>query len=424
MAPSDKKLETELLQTVREVFASDQDEFTVNLIRKRVETDLELDEGFFSSPKWKDRSKKLIKTLAAELVEDNAEPESKSSPAPEEKDETEDVEDAKPKKAGKRQSTETSPPLKRRKRAPLAKKADTVEDEGDEDDVNGEPKSKKAAPKKKSRPKVESDEEPRPVKPTSPEGRNGDAKRDESDSDALSSPPDSDDEKEGSGIEKSPDDKYEVSAKASVKEKEDDKPTEKESEGQRLVDDTTSELSDVIDEPPKPKRKKKEAGDGTKAPKAKKPTASSEDPDDVEIKKLQSQLVKCGIRKIWGIELKQCGDNKKARIKHLKEMLKEVGMDGRFSEAKAREIKERKELADELAAVTEMNANWGAGGRSSRSKTREHPSKMTKEDVPGEIKGEEEEEDDEDNGAAVSSRARGKARADLAFLGDDDEESD
>ena len=64
MAPSDKKIETELLKTVREVFESDKDELTVNTIRKRVESDLDLEDGFFSTGEWKDKSKKLIKELA------------------------------------------------------------------------------------------------------------------------------------------------------------------------------------------------------------------------------------------------------------------------------------------------------------------------------------------------------------------------
>lgn len=64
MAPSDKKFEAELLGAVREVFKTDKDQLTVNHIRKRVESDLGLEDGFFSSGKWKEKSKQLIKELA------------------------------------------------------------------------------------------------------------------------------------------------------------------------------------------------------------------------------------------------------------------------------------------------------------------------------------------------------------------------
>ncbi|KAF6836923.1 transcriptional regulator [Colletotrichum musicola] len=451
MAPSDKKLEAELLSAVRDIYKTNSEDLTINFVRKRVENDLDLEDGFFSSPEWKDRSKKLIKTLATELLENGA-------PAVSDADK-DDEEDAKPKKTtAKRQSTEASPPPKRRKRA--SGKAEEVDDNDSESE---KPKSKakakakpkqKAARSKKSQDIVESEEELSAVEEKPTKARNGRASKVEaSDSDALSSPPESENEKEkketkksksppnATSKEKSP---VETPAEDAEEKKAEEPPVDdtsselselideppkpkskKAAEEPPVIDDTSSELSELIDEPPKPKRKKKEAGGGkaTKAAKPKKTPAASDNPDDAEIKKLQSQLVKCGIRKIWGFELKQYGDNAKAKIKHLKGMLADVGMDGRFSEAKAREIKERRELQADLEAVQEMDANWGASGRSSRSKARgQPPAKPAREDVADEDDGGD--DDDEDEEAVVSSRARGKARADLAFLGDDDEESD
>ncbi|OHW90804.1 transcriptional regulator [Colletotrichum incanum] len=434
MAPSDKELEAALLDTVRDVFKTDLDNLTVNFVRKRVESDLELEDGFFSSGKWKDKSKKLVKELATALMEGNADPDP---------DPAENEDDVKPKKTGKRQSADTSPPAKRRKRVSAAKdknlKDSDSESEKPEAKVKAKPK-KKAAPRKKKQdtPVIDSDSEPSPAKAKPSKARNGRAsKAEDSGSDDLSSPPDSDEEKVDSEKKKSEDDKSkapEEEVKVSVETKEDE-PAEKQPEataekknkGQTAVDDTSSELSDVIDEPPKPKRKKKEAGAGSKAPKQKKASAAPENPDDAEVKKLQSQLVKCGIRKIWGFELKQYGDNTKAKIKHLRGMLKDIGMDGRFSEAKAKEIKERRELEADLEAVQEMNANWGAGGRSSRSKARGQPeqTRVVKDDLSeDENVKQNDDDDDEEQEAHIPSRARGKARADLAFLGDDDEESD
>lgn len=205
--------------------------------------------------------------------------------------------------------------------------------------------------------------------------------------------------------------------------------------------DESSE-SEVIDEPPKRKRKSKEApaAKGRSKPKGggAKPAAEIS-ADEAEIKRLQGQLVKCGVRKIWPFELKQYGDDCRAKIRHLKTMLKDIGMDGRFSEARAKEIKERRELLADLEAVTEMDNYWGAGGgRSSRSraaKPKKPPAKVLSDsDDEDNDKGDgasgsdgaendDEEDDDEDDGGVAKARARGSAkyRADMAFLGDESE---
>jgi hypothetical protein len=182
-------------------------------------------------------------------------------------------------------------------------------------------------------------------------------------------------------------------------------------ENNPAVDDDSSDLSSVIDDAPPPKKRK------AKEPKGSKGSSKSRQPkpapkeltgDEAEIKKLQGQLVKCGIRKIWGIELKDCGDSTRAKIQHLRRMLTDVGMTGRFSEAKAKEIKERRELLADLGAVQEMNDLWGAegrGGRVSRSKARA-PMK--------------EESEEESESGTVKPRVT-KRMADLAFLGSESE---
>ncbi|KAI1770977.1 hypothetical protein F4818DRAFT_430780 [Hypoxylon cercidicola] len=192
---------------------------------------------------------------------------------------------------------------------------------------------------------------------------------------------------------------------------EDAKPKDSVDEDTKVAkaDDSDSELSSVLDEPP-PKRKSKEPKGASKPKKTKELSG-----DETEIKKLQAQLVKCGIRKIWGFELKKYGDDNKGKIRHLKEMLREAGIEGRFSEAKAKEVKERRELMADLEAVTEMNRNWGRGGgrgRASRSEVVKKPLKgESDEDVAN--------EDDEDE---VKANPRvSKRMADLAFLGDDSE---
>ncbi len=69
-------------------------------------------------------------------------------------------------------------------------------------------------------------------------------------------------------------------------------------------------------------------------------------------------VVKCGIRKVWGAYLATF-ESPKAKTHHLKEMLAEAGMRGRFSEQKAAQIKEERELQADLEAVLEGAKQWG-----------------------------------------------------------------
>jgi hypothetical protein len=128
-----------------------------------------------------------------------------------------------------------------------------------------------------------------------------------------------------------------------------------------------SELSVLIDdEPPRKKKRKgtsapveKRGGKKAPAPKAKpKPDTTDADADQSEIKRLQGWLVKCGIRKLWGKELKPY-ESPSAKIKHLKTMLTDAGMTGRYSIEKASQIKERRELKADIEAVKEGAVRWG-----------------------------------------------------------------
>ena len=141
----------------------------------------------------------------------------------------------------------------------------------------------------------------------------------------------------------------------------------------RRADASESELSSLLDESPaKGKRQKKAPAakkKGPAKPKAKATSKATDDPDQAEIKRLQSWLVKCGIRKIWSKELAKC-DSSKEKIKHLKAMLSDAGMDGRYSDEKAAKIKEKREFAKDLEAIKEGEAAWGTvedtGGRPRR----------------------------------------------------------
>ena len=125
-------------------------------------------------------------------------------------------------------------------------------------------------------------------------------------------------------------------------------------------------MSVVLDEGPNPKSKFKSRLSDTKKPKAKKAESSKgkkvseqpENPDAEEIKRLQGWLVKCGIRKLWHRELAPY-DNPKSKIRHLKGMLTEAGMTGRYSAEKASQIREERELMADLEAVQAGAKQWG-----------------------------------------------------------------
>jgi len=162
--------------------------------------------------------------------------------------------------------------------------------------------------------------------------------------------------------------------------------------------DSESEMSVLLDEEPKPKVKRRSGG--SEKPKPKKSGASKgskpdapADPDTEDIKRLQGWLVKCGIRKMWYKEL-QPYDTPKAKIRHLKEMLSDAGMSGRYSNERASEIKEERELKADLEAVQAGNQQWGKAGS-------------------------------EDEGTGRPKRRLAKGLENLDFLNDDDgEETD
>ena len=60
MAPSEKILIEKLKLTVVSFFQNDRDNLSVKKVRTAVESELDLDQGFFLSPAWKEKSKKII----------------------------------------------------------------------------------------------------------------------------------------------------------------------------------------------------------------------------------------------------------------------------------------------------------------------------------------------------------------------------
>ena len=130
------------------------------------------------------------------------------------------------------------------------------------------------------------------------------------------------------------------------------------------ADASDDEMSEVLDEAPKAKGRKRRSDSGkprakkTETTNRKKSSEQSTDPDADEIKRLQGWLIKCGIRKMWHRELAPY-DDYKAKIGHLKKLLADAGMTGRYSIEKANQIKEERELRADLEAVQEGAKAWG-----------------------------------------------------------------
>jgi hypothetical protein len=160
--------------------------------------------------------------------------------------------------------------------------------------------------------------------------------------------------------------------------------------------DSDSELSSLLDEPPVKKKKKPAKAppkvpaaaesDGklssgpddsdaapTKSPKrgnkSKGKPSSAAATDDV-LKTLQTQLAKCGIRKQWKRELASLGSDKE-RAQHLRGLLREAGVTGRFSERLAREIRERRELEGEIRDAETFEKQWGLEAERAAKEARE-----------------------------------------------------
>ncbi|GAD99419.1 transcriptional regulator, putative [Paecilomyces variotii No. 5] len=346
--PSDEKLERGLRNTVADIFKKGNlDELTVKRVRLATEKALGLEEGFFKGDvRWKTKSDEIIKDEVE--VQENKQEEKK-----EEADEE-----------------ETSPIPPEKAQAP-AKKAKDVKRGKSEDTSKPRKRRKTSTPLESEEPSASSDEEGEPVKQPGKKvvKKTTNKKQPDATKDDMSDESDS-----------------------APKPQDDQSPESAEKEA------SESEMSVVLDEEPLPKKRQRSAKAESTGKKGRKPAASKKkdadlDPDQAEIKRLQGWLLKCGIRKMWFRELAPY-DTPKAKIKHLKDMLKEAGMEGRYSLEKAKQIREERELKADLEMVQEGAKRWGTGSAG--------------------------EESDESQPKRQAPRGR-KA---LAFLSDDGEETD
>ncbi|KAL8990427.1 MAG: hypothetical protein Q9177_000914 [Variospora cf. flavescens] len=294
------RLEKALRNAVKETYNADPAQLTVKRLRNKVENALGLTDGFFKNDAaWNARSKEVIQSEVA-AQEAQSQPQS-SQVAPSQS----------PAKRSKQLDTgkETSD----RKKRPATSNGSQV----------------KRRKRSKADEEILSESEETPVK----------AVTKTRDSPLASSNPLSDSDKSEKSVPKVADNAIDQQ-------------------------DSESEMSVLIEEDPK--RKKRAAKAKSEKPSSKKREGSKpakvpqqpSDPDSEEIKRLQGWLIKCGIRKMWFRELAPY-DTSKAKIRHLKDMLTEAGMTGRYSQEKATQIREERELKADIEAVQAGAKQWG-----------------------------------------------------------------
>ncbi|KAG8950266.1 hypothetical protein FRC04_007900 [Tulasnella sp. 424] len=233
--------------------------------------------------------------------------------------------------------------------------------------------------------------------------------------------------------------------------------------------DDDDDLSELEDEPPRKKAKTKRSK--SKKAAADSASASEEDPapkkrsrklvptytytprfaqqqkseksdkpmdkNEEEIKRLKSFVVACGVRKKWAspappsltsptiIPLTSTKRVKEfeglttpaQQINKLRKILADLGMTGRLSLEKAKEIREKREFAQEMEDIQEFNAkiNGPREGRSSRSKAKSGGD--NDEEMKNGDEGEGEGEDEDDSPGPSRPRKKGRSQL-LAFLDD------
>lgn len=411
MSDSDQPSEATVRKQLQDIVislhkAGNTDDLTVKRVRTRAEEALGLEAGFFNSPDWKQKSKDtIVEAVVCSCLKfrqdpcltmsqqkycgDEPEPELEPTPkaaktkAPAKKATTK-VEN----KTGAKRKT-AAPKKPAQKRRKTASSEDELSDELS--DAESEPAKK---PARKAKNVVEEDSDEEEVTSRKPTKRAKPVVEEEDDSDAGPA----------------------QTTKAATP------PLA------RGGDASDSELSSLLDESPaKGKRQKKAQAAKKKEPakpKAKAASKATDDPDQAEIKRLQSWLVKCGIRKVWSKELAKC-DTSKEKIKHLKAMLSDAGMDGRYSDEKAAKIKEKREFAKDLEAIKEGEAAWGTvedtGGRP-RRRAAARPAPVQKiefsdddeeseggndDDTDDDMDDDDVDDDDDDNGKSVSEEDAG-----------------
>ncbi|KAI9758546.1 MAG: beta-adaptin [Chaenotheca gracillima] len=380
--PTGQVIEAALRNAVKHLFETDQlEELTVKRVRTRVTKELKLPEDYLKNDDvWKPKSKEIIEEESAASYAHAEDPAA--------------------------ETVTLQSKSRRPHSAPLNGKGSAA------------PSATRSTQDGKLSQKTKGTKRPSPSPETKPGKRQKKAPTPD-ESSTLSELPSSDDGKEGSAEGRKAvvgSAKSRTSPKSNTK-KEDHLGDESSEEDVRprskpaakdsgAGDASESEMSEVLDDAPVTKKKQRRKSSAEKQTRKSKDVAkrskvdSKVDPQEVEIKRLQGWLLKCGIRRLWYKELAPY-DSPRAKINHLKDVLKEVGMEGRYSAEKANAIMEARELQADLAAVQDGAKRWG---------------NKAKNDSEG--------DDDESESPAKPKRRLARGLRDLEFLGDNDGEED
>ncbi|KAF9511251.1 hypothetical protein BS47DRAFT_1395255 [Hydnum rufescens UP504] len=134
-----------------------------------------------------------------------------------------------------------------------------------------------------------------------------------------------------------------------------------ETELRKSGEKSESEMSVLIDKKPAKKRQ-------SRNPKEKKPKENLTKNEEI-IKKYKALVVACGVRKQWSKEFAGL-DTEMQQISHLRCILSDLGMSGRMSMEQAKAIRQKRELKAEIEDVVRFERAKGVGGsRASRSQS-------------------------------------------------------
>ena len=339
--PSDNAIEKILRDTATEFYNTDPHNLTLKRVRQAVERKLRLEDGFLKADeKWNAKSKDIITDQARRL--DDGEQQTCTEPAKSVAEDGDAVKKGNKSGSAKHGTKRSSEGVKLKPR-----KKRKIEGLGSEEEKDVEPTLNNApekVPPTKQKPRRKNNTKRSKIAASRSKvnkvNTNVDLNSDQEDE----KPPAVEETKMSPETTRAP-------------ERTKDEPSE-------------SELSSLIDEPPPPTKKRRTK---SSSPKPSKPSKSNSKPTKSaksvsaepssgshteEIKRLQDWLIKCGIRKVWAKEL-ALYTTPREKIAHLKDMLKEAGMDGKYSIQKARQIKEARELAADLEAVTDFDRHWG-----------------------------------------------------------------
>ncbi|THG92605.1 hypothetical protein EW026_g8351 [Hermanssonia centrifuga] len=315
------------------------DQLTPRLIRQQVEDRMGLELGALDEKQYKTVVKQALDSVMAEL----GDPSEAEQPAP-----VKPKKAAQPKKPTKRKSSEAAEGeeklTKKTKAAPAKKKAET--------NTRGKKGKVSVIPS--------SDEEDEPSKDSTTKPKT------KSEVEHTSSPPKKRQKKDAMAI----DEEGEVSN--GVEKPRPSTPADlPDTNGATGYLETDDVAMDSSTKATKGKRKSKAA-------------VEELSPDDQEIKRLKSFVVGCGVRKVWAREFKDV--DKREQIRRLRHILADLGMTGRLSMEKAKQIKEKRELAKELEDVQQFEKAVVDGpAPSRRSKARSKAEEASESEEESEV---------------------------------------